>query len=77
MRTDGSPAFDDPRTVAALVLFGLAFGYVEGAVVVYLRALYEPLHQKLYPEPSARARTLPADHASMTCVAKGTDTSRG
>jgi hypothetical protein len=38
------------RIIAALVFFGLAFGYVEGAVVVDLRALYEPLHQKLRPE---------------------------
>ncbi len=38
------------RIVGALVLFGLAFGYVEGAVVVDLRALYDPLHQRLYPE---------------------------
>jgi hypothetical protein len=32
-----------------LTLFGVAFGYVEAAVVVYMRAAYEPLHQKLYP----------------------------
>jgi hypothetical protein len=38
------------RVVAALVLFGLAFGYVEGAVVDYLRAFYDPLHRRLRPE---------------------------
>jgi hypothetical protein len=38
------------RTIAVLVVFGLAFGYVEGAVVVDLRAVYVPLHQKLHPE---------------------------
>jgi hypothetical protein len=38
------------RVVAALILFGLAFGYVEGAVVVDLRVLYDPLHKKLHPE---------------------------
>ena len=38
------------RSLAALVLFGLAFGYVEGAVVVDLRAIYEPLHDRLRPE---------------------------
>jgi hypothetical protein len=32
-----------PRVLAALVLFGIAFGYVEAAVVVYLRGLCEPL----------------------------------
>src|SRR3954471_13738631 len=37
------------RTLAALTLFGVAFGYVEAAVVVYLRATYEPLHERLYP----------------------------
>ena len=37
------------RTLAALVLFGLAFGYVEAAVVVDLRALYEPIHGRLRP----------------------------
>jgi hypothetical protein len=38
------------RALAALLLFGVSFGYVEAAVVVYLGALYRPLHQKLYPE---------------------------
>jgi hypothetical protein len=34
----------------ALFFFGVAFGYVEAAVVVYLRALYEPLHLQFYPD---------------------------
>ena len=38
------------RTVVVLVLFGVAFGYIEAAVVVYLRAQYEPLALELYPE---------------------------
>jgi hypothetical protein len=38
------------RTLIALVLFGISFAYVEASVVVYLRASYEPLHQRLYPE---------------------------
>jgi hypothetical protein len=37
------------RILAALTLFGVCFGYVEAAVVVYLRSLYEPLHQQLHP----------------------------
>jgi hypothetical protein len=37
------------RALTSLVLFGVAFGYVEAAVVVYLRAAYEPLHARLYP----------------------------
>jgi hypothetical protein len=37
------------RIGTALLLFGVSFGYVEAAVVVYLRALHQPLHQRLYP----------------------------
>jgi hypothetical protein len=37
------------RIVIGLFLFGISFGYVEAAVVVYLRALYEPLRQQLTP----------------------------
>ncbi len=37
------------RTVVALLLFGSAFGYLEAAVVVYLRALHEPARQRFYP----------------------------
>lgn len=35
------------RPLAALVLFGVSFGYLEAAVVVYLRELYEPLALEL------------------------------
>jgi hypothetical protein len=38
------------RTVAALFLFGISFGYVEAAVVVYLRAIYDPIRHRLHPE---------------------------
>ncbi|MGQ9574048.1 MAG: hypothetical protein ACUVUC_01895 [Thermoguttaceae bacterium] len=34
------------RTLAALALFAIPFGYVEAAVVVYLRTLCEPLRAK-------------------------------
>ena len=37
------------RRVAAILLFGLAFGYLEAAVVSYLRALHEPVRQHYYP----------------------------
>jgi hypothetical protein len=37
------------RLVAALALFGIAFGYVEAAVVIYLRGLYEPIHGRFHP----------------------------
>jgi hypothetical protein len=38
------------RSVAALFLFGISFGYVEAAVVVYLRAIYNPIRARLHPE---------------------------
>ena len=43
-RAPGSsrPAFDPRHALAWLAVFGLAFGYVEAAVVVYLRALRYP-----------------------------------
>ncbi len=41
------------RALVGLLLFGAAFGYVEAAVVVYLRGLYEPLHQRLHPDRPA------------------------
>src|SRR6266849_5670307 len=30
------------RAAAGLILFGVSFGYVEAAVVVYLRTIYKP-----------------------------------
>ncbi|HEY6390528.1 MAG TPA: hypothetical protein VIX89_04580 [Bryobacteraceae bacterium] len=39
-----------PRIVAALLLFGISFGYLEAAVVVYLRAIYDPIRQRIHPE---------------------------
>jgi hypothetical protein len=41
------------RILTALLLFGASFAYVEAAVVVYLRGLYEPLHQQLHPDRPA------------------------
>jgi hypothetical protein len=41
------------RVIVALVCFGISFGYVEAAVVAYLRASYEPLHQRFYPDSPA------------------------
>jgi hypothetical protein len=38
------------RAIAALFLFGISFGYVEAAVVVYLRAIYDPIRAALHPE---------------------------
>ena len=38
------------RTVAILLLFGVAFGYLEAAVVSYLRILHEPARRQFYPD---------------------------
>ena len=38
------------RGLAALTLFGVSFGYVEAALVVYLREIYEPFTQQLDPD---------------------------
>jgi hypothetical protein len=37
------------RLIAALLFFGISFGYVEAAVVVYLRSIYRPLREQFYP----------------------------
>jgi hypothetical protein len=37
------------KTVLALLLFGTAFGYLEAAVVSYLRFLHEPVRLRFYP----------------------------
>jgi len=41
------------RVMIALLLFGVAFGYLEGAVVTYLRALHEPARLRYYPDRAA------------------------
>ncbi|MGD1072484.1 MAG: hypothetical protein ABSB15_20355 [Bryobacteraceae bacterium] len=38
------------RPVAILLLFGTAFGYLEAAVVSYLRILHEPARRHYYPD---------------------------
>jgi hypothetical protein len=40
--------------IIALAVLGIAFGYLEGAVVVYLREIYQPIRTALHPD-------LPAD----------------
>jgi hypothetical protein len=35
-----------------LLLFGISFGYVEAAVVVYLRTIYEPVRLRVNPNPT-------------------------
>ncbi|MHC4340633.1 MAG: hypothetical protein ACYSX0_10535 [Planctomycetota bacterium] len=38
------------RRILLVALFALAFGYVESAIVVYLRAIYDPIRASLHPE---------------------------
>jgi hypothetical protein len=42
-------SFPFKRTLLAILLFGSAFGFLEAAVVVYLRQLHEPARQKFHP----------------------------
>lgn len=37
------------KLLVGLVLFGISFGYVEAAVVVYLRAIYDPIRAQWQP----------------------------
>ncbi len=37
------------RVIAGLALFSMAFGYVEAAVVAYLRNIYTPIRAQFYP----------------------------
>jgi hypothetical protein len=41
------------RIVIALMLFGAGFGYVEAAAAIYLRVMYEPIHQRVFPASAA------------------------
>ena len=53
MHTTGR--FSYLRAVAILLLFGVAFGYLEAAVVTYLRILHEPARERFYPgQPPAQ-----------------------
>jgi len=51
------------RLVAGLILFGISFGYVEAAVVVYLRAIFTPVQRRLAPDrqPGELFPLIPAD----------------
>jgi hypothetical protein len=47
------PDFPWQRAVAILLLFGVAFGYLEAAVVSYLRILHEPARRHFHPKRPA------------------------
>ena len=38
------------RRALVVMLFAVAFGYVESAIVVYLRVIYDPIRVSLHPE---------------------------
>jgi hypothetical protein len=38
------------RIVCAILLFGVAFGYLEAAVVSYLRMIHAPVARRIYPQ---------------------------
>lgn len=42
------------RTIVGLLLFGISFGYVEAAVVIYLRTIYDPIRRQIRPNHDAK-----------------------
>lgn len=46
-------AADLRRQLAALVVFGVSFGFVEAAVVEYLRFVWQPVHARYFPDSAA------------------------
>jgi len=49
----GGPSPGAMRRVLFVALFAVAFGYLEAAVVVYLRAIYDPVRAAVHPEKPA------------------------
>ena len=41
--------------VIALVLFAVAFAYLEAAIVIYLRTIYQPIRAEVYPDQPPEA----------------------
>ncbi len=66
--------------VAGLALFAIAFGYVEAAVVAYLRSMYAPLRAHFYPGSASelfpllsldQLRTLGPEHLARLKIELG------
>ncbi|HEX3681664.1 MAG TPA: hypothetical protein VHU83_03910 [Bryobacteraceae bacterium] len=66
--------------MAGLALFAIAFGYVEAAVVAYLRSIYTPLRAHFYPGTSSelfpllsldQLRTLGPEHLARLNIELG------
>lgn len=49
----GGPSSGTMRRVLLVALFAVAFGYLEAAIVVYLRAIYDPVRAAVHPEKPA------------------------
>jgi hypothetical protein len=56
--TASTPAANFKRILIALLLFGVSFGYIEAAVVVYLRPHYQPLRLR-YLQAAADDESFP------------------
>jgi hypothetical protein len=71
--THTSGRFPWLRAVAILLLFGIAFGYLEAAVVSYLRILHEPARLLFYPhrQPAELFPLLTLDQVRAAGEAQG------
>jgi hypothetical protein len=65
------------RFIAGLILFSASFGYVEAAVVAYLRSMYTPLRAHFYPVTAgevfpllsvAQLRSLGPEHVARAAM---------
>jgi hypothetical protein len=68
------------RFIAGLILFSASFGYVEAAVVAYLRSMYTPLRAHFYPVTAgevfpllsvAQLRSLGPEHVARLRIELG------
>ena len=68
------------RIIAGLALFAFSFGYVEAAVVAYLRSIYTPLRAHFYPGSSSelfpllsfdQLRSLGSEHVARLNIELG------
>src|SRR5947209_6846067 len=46
---NGNTSISARRATGSVALFAIAFGFVEAAVVVYLRYIYDPIRARVYP----------------------------
>jgi hypothetical protein len=41
------------RVLTVLIVFGIVYGYVEAAAVVYIRIMMDPIHHRIFPTSAA------------------------